>query len=231
MTVCRSGTTQCSRASSRASSRLGWTPMSAATGIQLLERVGQRQAARGEQHGEVVEHVGGLLAHALVGLAFRRARYLVRLLAHFRADARRLGEQLRRVATGVGRGLPPRDRSLQRGERLLGGRIHVPAVEAGALAGVTGGPGRVDEREESVGVAVVAQPPDLLHVARGLALVPELLPGAAEEVRLTCRARAREGLLVHVGEREYLARERVLNDARHESVLVEGDFGVQAGDF
>src|SRR5881275_1446403 len=151
MNVCRSGTTLCSRASSRTSSRLGWTSMSAATGIQLLERVGQRQAARGEQHGEVVEHVGGLLAHALVGLALRRARYLLGLLAHFRADARRIGEQLRRVATGGGRGLPLRDRSLQRGERLLGGRIHVPPVEAGALAGVAGGPGRVDEREESVG--------------------------------------------------------------------------------
>ncbi len=41
---------------------------SAATAIELLEGVGEAEAARGQQHGQVVEHVGGLLAQALVRL-------------------------------------------------------------------------------------------------------------------------------------------------------------------
>src|ERR671935_192443 len=118
MNVCRSGTTLCPRASSRTSSMLGWTSMSAATGIQLLERVLQREAARGEQHGEVIEDVGGLLAHPLVRLAGRGARHLVRLLAHLVTDARRVLEKLRRVAAGVGRCLAVGDRPLEGGKRL-----------------------------------------------------------------------------------------------------------------
>src|SRR2546423_768599 len=84
---------------------------------------------------------------------------------------------------------------------------------------------------ESVGVAVIAQAQHLLHVARGLALVPELLARAAEEVGLAGLPRARESLFVHVGEREHLARARVLHDAWHETVLVECDCRVQAVDF
>src|SRR3954452_12845585 len=69
MKVWRSGTSVApARASSRTSSSVGLTsspPRSAATAIQDLERVGDRQAAARQQHVEVVEHVGRLLAHAL----------------------------------------------------------------------------------------------------------------------------------------------------------------------
>src|SRR5919109_4382606 len=98
MKVWRSGTTLWWRANSRTSSRLGCTSISAATGIQLLERVRYRQIARGEQHREVVEHVGGLLAHARVRLRGGRACDLIGLLAHLVPDARPVGEQLGRVA-------------------------------------------------------------------------------------------------------------------------------------
>src|SRR3954447_4221535 len=81
MKVWRSGTSECSAASARASSRLGRISIaSAATGIQHLVGVGQRQVARGEQDGQVVEHVGGLLGDALVGLLARGARDLLGLL-------------------------------------------------------------------------------------------------------------------------------------------------------
>src|SRR5437764_6090480 len=101
MNVWRSGTTEWSRASARASSSPGWmssAAMSAATGIELLVGVRERQPARGQQHREVVEHVGGLGDHALVGLVAGSAGYLFRLLLDLHADARRVGQQLRGVA-------------------------------------------------------------------------------------------------------------------------------------
>src|SRR5215208_1094095 len=97
MKVWRTGTSVWSRASARTSSSDGPTsspPLrSAATAIEDLERVGQRQPARGHQDVEVVEHVGGLLADALVALLARRARDLLRLLLDLRADPRRLRQQ------------------------------------------------------------------------------------------------------------------------------------------
>src|SRR5581483_2666484 len=108
-------------------------------------------------------------------------------------------------------------------------RGHLAAVEARALARVAGGPGRFDERDDRVRVAVVAQALNALHVAGALALVPELLARAAPEVRLAGLARPLQRLLVHVGEREHLACAGVLDDAGDESVLVEGDVWVQAG--
>src|SRR5918993_3362558 len=52
-------------ASSRTSSRSGRTPsrssVSAATATEHLLGVGEREATGAQQHGEVVEHVGGLL--------------------------------------------------------------------------------------------------------------------------------------------------------------------------
>src|SRR6185312_17377414 len=100
MNVWRSGTTVWPSASARTSSRLGLTSRSAATGIELLEGVGERHAARGEQDGEVVEHVGRLLAHPLVRLGRRGARHLLGLLLDLLADPRWVREQLGRVAPG-----------------------------------------------------------------------------------------------------------------------------------
>src|SRR5438045_3116258 len=101
MKVCRSRTSEWSRASARASSSVGAISSrvaSAATAIQLLVGVGQREPTRRHEDGEVVQHVGGLLAEALVGLVGGGARNLVGLLAHLVADARRVREELRRVA-------------------------------------------------------------------------------------------------------------------------------------
>ena len=51
----------------------------------------------------MVEHVGGLLPEALVGLPVGRARHLVGLLAHLLADPPRIGEKVREEADEVAR--------------------------------------------------------------------------------------------------------------------------------
>src|SRR4051794_12047749 len=79
----------CSPASPRDSSTLGFTcTASAATLNQHPLGVREPQAARGQQHGQVVEHVGGLLGHALVALLAGRARDLLGLLLDLLADLR-----------------------------------------------------------------------------------------------------------------------------------------------
>src|SRR3954452_8402689 len=98
MNVCRSGTSVWSRASSRTSSSVGPTSKSAETAIQHLERVGHRQATEREQHVEVIQHVGGLLADSLVRLLAYRPCDLLGLLANLVAGERRIREQPRGVA-------------------------------------------------------------------------------------------------------------------------------------
>ncbi len=106
---------------------------------------------------------------------------------------------------------------------LSGGRAEPSAVEAGEVAGVAGGAGLLDEGEQGVAVAVVAQLVDLLEVARGGALVPVLVARAAEEPGGAGLERPAERLGVHVGEHEDLAGGPLLDDARHEAPGVELD--------
>jgi hypothetical protein len=77
--------------------------MTATTLIQHLEGVGQAEPARGQQHGQVVEHVGGLLGHALFGLGSGGARDLLGLLLDLGPDQLGVGQQRRGVAArGIG---------------------------------------------------------------------------------------------------------------------------------
>ena len=88
--VWRTGTRLCSRASAATSSRDGPTPSrscrSAATATEHLLGVGEREAAAAQQDAQVVEQVGGLLGHALVGLLARGAGDLLRLLLDLLPD-------------------------------------------------------------------------------------------------------------------------------------------------
>jgi hypothetical protein len=86
---------------------------------------------------------------------------------------------------------------------------------------VAGGPDRVDQGEQRVGVAVVTHCLDVLDVAGGLPLVPDLQARAAEEVRLAGLLGERQRVGVHVGEREDLSADPVLHDARDQPALVE----------
>src|SRR3954454_6748713 len=182
MKVWRSGTSECSAASSRASSRLGRMSIaSVATGIQHLVGVSQAQVARGEQNRQVIQDVGSLLGDALVGFLARGAGDFLRLLLDLLADQRRIREQLRGPRPLARVGAPVADDALERRQRLVR-RIRVAVLEeAGALARVARRAGGLDQREQRVGIAIPAQLAHALHVSRGLALVPQLLARAAPE--------------------------------------------------
>src|SRR5918994_1228139 len=89
------GVSQSSMNVSQTGTRL-WV-VSATPGKQDLLGVGEAEPARAQQHGQVVEHVGGLLGHPLVALVARGARHLLGLLPDLLAHASRIGEQLRRI--------------------------------------------------------------------------------------------------------------------------------------
>src|SRR4051812_1198835 len=162
----------CSPASSRASSSVGVTGSTATAANEHLLGVGQAEPAGAQQHGEVVEHVRGLLGHALVGLLAGGAHDLLGLLLHLLADPRRVGQQ----RGGVG-ALRPLLGALSPGplearRRLVRCGLEVAGEEAGPLARVAGGTGGLDERQHGVGVAVVAERLDGLRVPGRRALVP-----------------------------------------------------------
>src|SRR3954447_3451684 len=92
------GTRLWSPSIARASSSVGETSRCSATaGNEHLPGVGEAHAAAAQQHGKVVEDVGGLVGHALVRLFARGAHDLLRLLLDLLADQRRVGQQLGRI--------------------------------------------------------------------------------------------------------------------------------------
>src|SRR5436309_13198998 len=99
-------------------------------------------------------------------------------------------------------------------------------MKAGALPGVTGRAGRLDQRDQGIAIAVIADRLDRLRVARGGAFVPGLLARTAEQVDLTGLPRATQRFAVHVGQGQDLARTPVLHDAGNEPALVKCDLTV-----
>src|SRR6185369_3118695 len=133
--------------------------------------------------------------------------------------------QRRERFVGLGVGL-----ALGRGRILARrGRAEHLAVEAAALAGVAGGTGRIDQRHQRVAVAVVAELAQVHEVPRSFALLPELVAGAAVEMEVAVLQRQFEGARAHVSEHQNLAAGEVLDDARHQALLVEFDFGEHPG--
>src|SRR3954453_3351082 len=112
--------------------------LSATPGNEDLLGVGEAEAAGAQQHGEVVEDVGGLLGDALVALLARRAGDLLGLLLDLLPHAFRRGEQLRGVRALRRLGGARGDRALQAGQDLVRHRRQIPVVEARPLAGMTG---------------------------------------------------------------------------------------------
>src|SRR6478735_8935733 len=115
------GTRLCSPWIARASSSVGETSScSARAGNEHLPGIGEAHPAAAQQHGEVVEDVGGLVGHALVGFLASGAHDLLRLLLDLLADQRRVRQQLSGVGAlgGVLRALL--QGSLEAGQRLVG---------------------------------------------------------------------------------------------------------------
>src|ERR1700755_2260746 len=98
MKLCVTGIRLWSPVRARAASSVGVTSRCSATAAkEHLLGVGEAQSAALEQHGEVIEDVGGLLATALVGLLAGGASHLLGLFLDLLADERRVGEELGRV--------------------------------------------------------------------------------------------------------------------------------------
>src|SRR4051794_39220187 len=227
MNVWRSGISACSRASTRTVSRSGAIGnASTPTANEHLLRVGERPPAAVEQDGQMEEDVGGLVVDAIVGLDVGGLDDLLGLLLDLRARELAVIEQPDHVGAVGALGATALDDALDRGQGLVGRHaVDLAAMEARALAGVAGGAGGLDEGEQRVAVAVQAQRADRLRVARGRALVPLLGARAAVEVQLARLQSAAQGLGVHVRKREDLAGAPVLDDARDQALLVEGDVG------
>src|SRR5687768_17679945 len=103
--VSHTGTRLYARASARTSSSVvsgaaAWAIAGSAAPavVEHARGVGQGEAARAQQHREVVEDVGGLLGDPVVALLARRAGDFLGLLLDLLADARRVAQQ----RSGVG---------------------------------------------------------------------------------------------------------------------------------
>ncbi len=106
-------------------------------------------------------------------------------------------------------------------DRAGGGPAAEGAEEAAALAGVAGAPPLLlDHEEQGVDVAVVERLPDVLAVARGLALAPVLLAAPAPVPHASGLERAAQRGLVHPGEHEHLAGALLLDDRADQAVGV-----------
>lgn len=95
------------------------------------------------------------------------------------------------------------------------------AVETTPLARVTGRAGRLDQGDEGVPVAVVAQLAQLQHVSRGFPLAPDLLPRAAVEMQLPGLGRQPQRLLVGVRQSQHLTGLRILGHHGYQTPLIE----------
>ena len=96
----------------------------------------------------------------------------------------------------------------------------IVVVEAGARAGVAGGADLVDTDEQGVTVAVQGNGPDVLGVARGVALAPVLATAARPEGHPPRGQRATKSLVVHPADHEHLAAVVLLDDGTYETAGV-----------
>src|SRR4051794_37361177 len=156
----------------------GMTLWSAATAIEHPFGIGEAEPAGVQQHRQVVEHIGGLLGHALVGLLAGGAGDLLGLLLDLGADEGGVGEQLGGVGALRRIGLARLDGPLERGQRLVRGGVELAVVEAGALAGVAGGAGGARQRGGRGGGAGGAGLPYPPRGCPGLAPLAPLVSGA-----------------------------------------------------
>src|SRR6185437_10127213 len=96
-----------------------------------------------------------------------------------------------------------------------------PPVEAALAAGVAGDAAHLlDNEQDRVAIAIEPDLAHALHVARLLALAPQLVPRARPVMRLARVAGQRQRVTVHPRERQHAMRRGILRDRGSKSVLV-----------
>ena len=99
------------------------------------------------------------------------------------------------------------------------------AIEAGTPAGVTGGAGLLDPDPDRILIAIGAHLHHALDMARGLALAPQRVAGAAEVPGFSTGDGLAQGFLVHMRDHQHFAARRIGRHAGDETRRVE--FGVE----
>lgn len=110
--------------------------------------------------------------------------------------------------------------SLELAEGRRRARLPDSAEEAAARAGVAGRALGGNEREQRIGIAIVAQLDELLGVSAGGALMPQFLATARPKHRLAAFERERKRFFAHPRHHEHFERACILHDAGYKPVRI-----------
>jgi hypothetical protein len=81
-------------------------------------------------------------------------------------------------------------------------------------------PGRLNQEQDRIGVAIDTDFDYPLNVAAGRTLMPQFLPAARPEVRLTCFKREPQRISIHISQHQDLMGVYVLYDRGREAALI-----------
>jgi len=199
-------------------------PARLVAGGELLNHLLDAQALGGEQHDEVVEHIGSLVDEAFIRAVAGLDAGFERLLAHL------LGHAVHAVAEQAGGVGALRhllvalvDEILQLGqEQQRAGLILL--APAGIGAGMAHRAMRRGLDEQRIIVAVYLDAHHIQEVAACLALGPQALAAAAVEAHTPALLRPGKGFFIHITQHEHLARSGILNNGGNQTAaLLEVD--------
>ena len=192
-------------------------PAGLVAGGEFFDDLLDAEALGGEQHDEVIEHVGGLVDEAFVGAVAGLEAGFECFLAHFLGHA---VDAIAEEAGGVGAFghflVALVDEVLQLGEEEERAGF-VGLSPAGICAGVADRAMRCSLNEEGIVVAIDLDADDIEVVTAGFALGPEALAAAAVEAHAAGFLSSGVGFGIHVAQHEHLAGGRVLNDGGHQA--------------
>ena len=199
-------------------------PARLVAGGEFLDDLLDAQALGGQQHNEVVEHVGSLVNEAFIRAVAGFQAGFQRFLAHL------LGHAVHTIAEQAGGVGPLRhllvalvDEILQLGkEQQRAGLVHL--APAGISAGVAHRAMRRGLNEQRIVVAIHLDADYIEVVTAGFALCPQALAAAAVKAHAAGFLGLFKGFGIHVAQHEHLAGGGVLNDGGHQAAaLVEVD--------
>ena len=193
-------------------------------GGEFLNHLLNAQALGGQQHNEVVEHIGGLVNEAFIRAVAGFDAGLEGFLAHLLGHAvHTVAEQAGGVGTLRHFLVALVDEILQLGEeQQRAGLIHL--APAGIRAGVAHRAMRRGLNEQRIVIAIHLDAHHIEVVTAGLALGPQALAAAAVKAHAAGFLGLFKGFSVHVPHHEHLARGRVLNNGGYQAAaFVEVD--------